>query len=114
MSRFKNMYIDNPVYVRVKGDESECFKIDGGVRQVCIIFPCLFNVYIDRVMKEGKIDRGRRGVSSLEDGREWRLPGLLYANDLVLCGKSEEDLKVMVEWFAEVCRSRGLKMERRD
>ena len=28
-----------------------------------------------------------------------RLPELLYANDLVLCGESEEDLKVMVGHF---------------
>ena len=46
----------------------------------------------------------------LEDGREWQLPGLLYAGDLVLCGESEEDLRAMVRWFAEVCRRRGLKV----
>ena len=38
-------------------------------------------------------------------GREWRLPGLLYVDDLVLCGESEEDLMVMLGWFTEVCRS---------
>ena len=27
-----------------------------------------------------------------EDGREWGLPWLLYVDDLVLCGESEEDL----------------------
>ena len=31
-----------------------------------------------------------------KDGREWRLPGLLYADDLALCGKLEEDYKAMV------------------
>ena len=46
----------------------------------------------------------------LEDEREWRLPGLLYGNDLVLCGRSDGDLRVMVERFAEVCRRRGLKI----
>ena len=46
----------------------------------------------------------------LEDGREWRLSGLLYANDLVLCGEYEVDLKAMVGRFAEVCRRRGLKI----
>ena len=45
-----------------------------------------------------------------EDGREWRLPGLSYGDDLVLCGKSEEDLRAMVGRFAEVCRRRGLKV----
>ena len=29
----------------------------------------------------------------LEDGREWRLPGLLCTDDSVLCGVSEEDLR---------------------
>ena len=52
----------------------------------------------------------RRGVNFLEDGREWSLPGLFYADDFVLCGESEEDLRVMVGRFAMVCRGRGLKV----
>ena len=46
----------------------------------------------------------------LEDGREWRLLSLLYADDLVLCSESEEDLRAMVGRFAEVSRKRGLKV----
>ena len=46
----------------------------------------------------------------MENGREWRLPGLLYAYDLVLCGESEEELMVMLGRFAEVCRRRGLRV----
>ena len=46
----------------------------------------------------------------LEEGRQWRLPVLLYVNDFVLCGEPEEDLKVMVGHFVEVCRRRGLKL----
>ena len=42
--------------------------------------------------------------------KEGRLPGLLYADDLILCGESEEDLRVMAGRFAEVCRRRGLKI----
>ena len=51
--------------------------------------------------KEREISRGER---------EWRLPGLLYADDLVLCGESEEDLSAVVGRFIEVCRRRGLKV----
>ena len=40
---------------------------------------------------------------------EWRLHGLLYADDLVLCSKSEE-MRAMVEWFVQVLRRRGLKV----
>ena len=51
----------------------------------------------------GKIEDGK-------EGREWGLPGLLYADDLVLYVESEEDLKAMVLHFVEVCRKRGLKV----
>ena len=72
--------------------------------------PWLFNVYMDGVMKEVKMRLGRRGVSFMKDGREWRLLGVLYADDLVLCGESKEDLRVMVGWFSKVCRRRVLKV----
>ena len=38
------------------------------------------------------------------DGKEGRSPGLLYADDLVLCVESEKELRVMVGGFVEVCR----------
>ena len=67
------------------------------------MFPWLFNVYMDALMKEEKseVSGGRR---------EWRLPGLLYADDLVLCGESKENQRAMVECFVEVCRRRRLKI----
>ena len=34
----------------------------------------------------------------------------MYADDLVLCGELEEDLRVMMGQFAEVRRRRGLKV----
>ena len=70
----------------------------------------LLNVYMDRVLKEVRMGIGRKGVSFLKDGREGRLPGLLYADDLVLCGEPEEDLRVMVGRFADVCRRKGRKV----
>ena len=63
----------------------------------------LFNVYMDALMKDVKI---RRGVGFMEDGSKWRLPGLLYADDLVLCGDSEEDLRAMVGWFVDKVNGR--------
>ena len=38
------------------------------------------------------------------------MPNLLYADDLVLCEDSEEDMRAMVGCFVEVCRRRGLKV----
>ena len=80
------------------------FRIDSGVREGCIMSTWLFNVYINAVMKEVKIGMRRREVKFLEESRKWRLPGLLYADDMVLCGEPEEDLRAMVGWYVEVCR----------
>ena len=89
---------------------SELFRIDSGVRQGSIMSTWLFTVYMGAVMKGVEMVMGRRGVRFLEEWRECRLPGLLYADDLALCGESEDDLGAMVGRFVEVCRRRGLKV----
>ena len=38
------------------------------------------------------------------------MSGLLYADDLVLCAESEEDLRAMLVCFVQVCRRRDLKV----
>ena len=47
------------------------------------------------------------GVRFLGDGREWKLLGLSYADDLVLCCELVENLRLMVRQLVEVCRRRG-------
>ena len=74
---------------------------------VTLVLQC---IYIDAVIKELKIGIGRREVRFKEEGRQWRLPGFLYNDDLVLCGESEEVLGAKVGRFIEVCRRRGLKV----
>ena len=72
--------------------------------------PWLFNVYMDAVMKGVKMGMGRWGERFLEEVRELRLPGRLHADDLVLCGESEKNLRAMVGRFAKVCKRRGLSV----
>ena len=59
LNGIKSVYVNSLACVRVKGGESECFRIDSGVRQVCIMFSWLFNVYMDAVIKV-KMGMGRR------------------------------------------------------
>ena len=58
---------------------------------------------------EGEMGIGRRGVRVLEEGKEWTLPSLLYADYLVLCSELEEELTAMMECSVEVYK-RGLKV----
>ena len=85
--------------VRVKGGESKYFFINSGVRRVYRVSLGLQCIY-------GRSGGGANGDG--EEGREWRLPGLLYVDDLVLC----EELRFAEELrLAEECRSRGLKVK---
>ena len=104
------IYINSLACVRVNGGKSECFGINRGVRQGCMTSPWLFNVYMDAVMKEVKVGIARRRGRFQEEGREWRLPGLLYVYHVVLCGESKEDMRAMVVRFTEVYRRRDLKV----
>ena len=51
LNGIKSMYVNRLTCVRAKGGESECFRIDSSVRQVSIMSPWLFNVYMEAVMK---------------------------------------------------------------
>ena len=64
---------------------------------------------MNAVMNEMKMEMGTRGMRFQEERREWRLPDLLYADDLVLYSESEQNLRVMMGRFGDVCRRRGLK-----
>ena len=61
LNGIESTYVKSLACVRVKG-ERECFRINSGVRQVCIMSSWLFNIYIDAVMKEVKMGMRRRGV----------------------------------------------------
>ena len=65
---------------------------------------------MDAVTKEVKMGIERKIVRFQEEGREWRLPAFLYADNLVLCDESEKDLRAMIRRFVEVCRRRSLKV----
>ena len=75
--------------------------------------PCwLFTVYMNEVMKGEKTGMRRMRMRFQKIGREWRLPGLLYVDDLVFCDESEENLKGMVGRFVEVCRRIGMNADK--
>ena len=76
-SDIKSIYINSLSCVRVKGGDSECFRINSCVKQKCIMSPWLFNLYMDTVIREVKMGMGRSGMRlEEEEERDWRLPGL--------------------------------------
>ena len=69
------------------------------VYHVPLTFQCIYG----QCDEGGENGDGEERSTIYEKGRGMSLPGLLYADELVLCGESEEDLRSMVGRFIEVC-----------
>ena len=69
-------------------------------------FQCIYGYSEEK----GEDEDGTEGSEIPGGGERVDITGLLYADDLVLCGESEEELRAMVGRFAEVCRRRRLKV----
>ena len=69
-------------------------------------------MYIDGVMKEVRANVGDVGAVFLEtnEGREWIVEWLMFADDTVLVCDSREKLMRLVSEFESVCRRRKLKV----
>ena len=65
------------------------FQIGKGVRQACILSPCLFNLYARYIMRNTGLEEAQAGIKIA--GRN--INNLRYADDTTLMAESEEELK---------------------
>ena len=47
----RNLYVDQEATVRPLYGTTGCFKVEKGVRQDCLLSPCLFNLYTEGIMR---------------------------------------------------------------
>ena len=101
----QSLYEKSEACVRVCREEGEWFEVGVGLRQGCVMSPWLFNLFMDAVMKEVQEKAGDVGVTLWDERRnvEWKVDWLMFADDTVLLGDSEEKLKRMVQEFGRVC-----------
>ena len=65
---------------------SDLFKIGKGVRQGCILSPCLFNLYAEYTMQNARLGESQAGIKIA--GRN--INNIRYADDTTLMAESEE------------------------
>ena len=82
---------------------SEWLQVDVGLRQGCVMFPWLFNAYMDGVVREVSRRVLGKGLEllSANDGR-FEINQLLFANDTALMADSEEKLCRLVSEFGRI------------
>ena len=110
LNAVQSLYERSEACVRVCREESEWFEVSVGLRQGCVMSPWLFNLFMDGVMKEVRERTGDVGVTLWDTRRnvEWRVEWLMFADDTVLVGDSEEKLNRLVQEFGRVCQRRKL------
>ena len=69
------------------------FQIGKGVCQGCILSPCLFNFYVEYIMRNVRLNEAQAGIKMA--GRN--ISNLRYADDTTLMVEREEELKKLDE-----------------
>ena len=82
------------------------FKIGKGVRQGCILSPCLFNLYAEYILQNARLDEAQAGIKIA--GRN--IDNLRYAYDTTLMEESKEELKSLLMKMKEESEKVGLKL----
>ena len=85
----RNLYAGQEATVKTGHETADWFQIGKGVRQGCILSPCLFNLYAEYIMENARLDEVQAGIKIA--GRN--INHLRYADDTTLMAESEEELK---------------------
>ena len=89
----RNPYADQEATVRSGHGTTDWFQTKKGVRQGCILSPCLFNLYAEYIMRNAGLDEAQAGVKIARRN----INNLRYADDTTLMAESEEELKVSLD-----------------
>ena len=95
----RNLYAGQEATVRTGHWKADWLQIGKGVRQSCILSPCLFNFYAEYIMRNAGLEEAQAGIKIA--GRD--INNLGYADDTTLMGESEEELKSLLwKWNRRV------------
>uniref|UniRef100_A0A670KEC7 Reverse transcriptase domain-containing protein n=1 Tax=Podarcis muralis TaxID=64176 RepID=A0A670KEC7_PODMU len=102
----RNLYVGQEATVGTGYGTTDWFKIGKGVRQGCILSPCLFNLYAEFIMRKAGLDDSQAGIKIA--GRN--INNLRYADDTTLMAGSREELKNLLMRVKEESAKYGLKL----
>ena len=101
----RNLYAGQEGTVRTRHGTTDCYQIGKGVRQGCILSPCLFNFHAEYIMRIARLNQAQAGIKIA--GRN--INNLRYAEDTTLMAESEK-LKCLLMKVKEESDKVGLKL----
>ena len=102
----RNLYAGQEATVRAGHKTKDWFQIGKGVRQDCILSPCLFNLYAEYIMRNVGLDEAQAGIKIARRN----VNNLRYADDTTLMAESEEELRSLLMKMKEESERVGLKL----
>ena len=88
----RNLYAGQEATVRTGHGTTDWFQIWKGVRQGCILSPCLLNLYAEYIMRNAGLEETQAGIKIA--GRN--INNLRYAHDTTVMAESEEELNSLL------------------
>ena len=88
----RNLYAGQEATFRTGHGTTDWFQIGKGVRQGCILSPCLFNLYVQYIMRNAGLQEAQAGIKTARRNTN----NLIYADDTTLVAESEEELKSLL------------------
>ena len=88
----RNLYAGQEATVRTLYGTTDWFKIEKGVRQGCLLSPCLFNLYTEHILGNAGLDELQAGIKI--GGRN--INNLRHVDDITLRAGSKEELKSLL------------------
>ena len=104
-TRPPDLPLEKPVCRRTGHGTTDWFPIGKGVRQGCILSPCLFNLYAEYIMRNAGLEEAQAGIKIA--GRN--INKLIYAHDTTFMAESGEELKSLLK-VKEESEIVGLKL----
>ena len=102
----RNLYAGQEATVRTGHGTTDWFQIGKGVRQVCILSPCLFNFHAEYNMRNAGLEETQAGIKIARRN----INNLRYADDTTFLAESEEELKSLLMKVKEESEKVGLKL----
>ena len=82
----RNLYAGQEATVRTGHGTTDWFQIGKGVRQGCILSPCLFDLYAEYITRNSGLNEAQAGIKTARRNSH----NLRYADDITLMAESKE------------------------
>ena len=102
----RNLYAGQEATVRTGHGTTDWFQIGKGVRQGCILSPCLFNLYAEYILQNAWLDEAQIGIKIARRN----INNLRYADNTTLMAESKEELQSLLMKVKEESENVALKL----